>query len=802
MKHKMPNGWKWLIFLTTLLLIGLGKATPASAVEAGDIDDGISNWESQTASVFGHIYINSGDKLSYGFEHPGSTTITNDTSQASEPGGMRLTIPYSNVSMGFTPPNTSSNGYGASFFGSIGYGGTGDNYNGLGYGIVFSPTQAQANNTGSVMNAMSGKRYFTSVDKDGNQVSKIMGNFVRKDDAGVTHNFEMEILLRHSDNDSSALSQELYVKNTEDTSQNYGILLGEMQNGPLSKQTSFKALPNNSGVYYDQVDYQNNPLGYRLLAPINYHDGPTNYTGYYFDPSTQGVGNTDWLRNFTPENFSGTGFENQNYQAGWDLVSNGLKPGDDRDDYPSYTLKWPYITIAPGEVKHYRAENGMVKRLYSDANVTKRFSNETSADGKNRVGDKLKFTVTATNNGYESQWSELNLKDVIPDGLQIDPNTMKVTTADGATQSIPASAYNAANKELDFLSSVNLTDFQTATFTFETTVLMSASNRTLTNWATVSGHDALAPSGTPDVSATDQVDIPVEKSDYLSTFTKQVKNKTAGETDYQNATTGVYGDTVSYQIKYGVNADSKYGVTSGQLQDKLPAGLTLVPDSIKLAANGSDSSPTDLSQVDLPKLAVGQNATLTFDAKVTGTSPVTLTNNATANIKTDNNLSLTDLSNDAVLNPGSWVGFLSVPDQIDFGTHETKETNFTNQSTTRNGSSDKTLQVENYSTAPNYQVNVFYDNNGDHQLTDANGDTITPSDNQNLIFFKDIATGNWVAVTSTGTPLNSAGFSQTGLNDLTSSVGAGKWRMSNRTYQPKVGTYNGTMTWQVTDSVS
>ena len=764
-----------LLVMTTILCIwgNAGTSQAADPVQANDISDGIENWAPQDKVISGYRGTsNKSLTLGYGFDvmgPGGNTNMVSDTYKS--PYGPAIINSKTNVWI----EDANLNQYYAEVFN---YGVNPSNQQSLEFAIAYSPAQTQDDYDTSILFGMTGKRYFTGTDKDGNQAQKVMGTYTKTDSAGVTHNFEMEIVLRPDPTNSTGISQELYMKNTGASTQQYGIFMGEaIQSGT----NSINALPNNSGMYFRNA---NNIFQFNV--PVKLKDGPTNYTASNYSVNN----NYKWLAGFSPASFDGKGVEAQNLAPGTTITFIGSL---------FYTLKWPYASITPGETKHYHAEISASKTPYVTANVTKAFKNETSTDGENRIGDKLKFTVTANNDGYNSQWSSLNLNDVIPDGLQLDSSTMQMTTPSG-TQAIPASAYNAATKTLNFASSASLSDFQTATFTFETTIQSTAASKTLTNNATVSGKDANV-SGTPNVSATGSVDIPVEKNPYQATFTKQVKNKTAGDTNFQNSTNGVYGDTVAYQIKYGVNADSQYDLASGQLQDRLPDGLTLVPGSIKMTANGTTSSPTDLTKITLPKLTAGQTATINFDTKVTGTTPVAITNNATMSGTNNDNVNESGQSNDAVLKPGSWVGFMSLPDQIDFGTHENNTTNFTNQSTKTAGSTAKTLVVENYSTNPKYQVNVAYDNSSAHKFTDAKGDTITPSDNQNLIFFKDITTGNWVAVTPSGTPLNSAGFSQTGLNDLTTSVGAGKWRMSNRTYQPKAGTYNGTLTWQVTNSL-
>ena len=762
MKQGMKWGLKslWLLMAVVGICI-LGWTSVAKAdVAASDIKDGIDNWQEQGSTTVGYKKISSDLQVGYTFGSwsGGDTSTIQNMRDGS---GLNVFLQNSDGSKVQTVYIDGDKGPTSS----------------IDFGVFFQNDSVLSTSDSQLNAFMTTRKYYIGTDKNGNQASKLMGIWNLPDDYGVIHTFEVEILLRQSTSNSSSISRELYLKNTETTVQNYGIIFGEDTDLDNNDATPILALADNSGIYMSDSQY-------KLTINKNVADGPSSYTGQNYRSYPQ------WFSAFSPQNFSGTGAEVKNLNGG-DLLTN-LKDS-------SYTVKWPFKSIAPGATDHYASELGINEAGNSTASVQKTYTNQTSTDGKNRVGDNLSFKINATNNGYKSQWSSINFKDVLPKGLQIDPNSIKLTSPSGS-QTIDASDYDASSRTLNIPTSVNLTDNQSASVTFNAKITGDASGTTVTNSGTVSGTDALA-TNKPTVSATGSVDVPVEENPYAATFTKQVKNKTAGDTDFQNDTTGTYGDTVSYQIKYGVNTASQNGLASGQLQDKLPDGLTLVPGSISLTANGTTSSPTDLSKITLPKLTAGQTATINFDAKVTGTTPATLTNNATVSGTTDGGNTVSGQSNDAVVNPANWVGFVSLPDQIDFGTHETKETNFTNQSTTRNGSTDKTLQVDNYSTAPDYQVNVAYDNDGDHKLTDAKGDAITPSDGQNLIFFKDIATGNWVAVTPTGTPLNSAGFSQTGLNDLTSAVGAGKWRMSNRTYQPKVGKYNGTFTWQVTNSL-
>lgn len=590
MKQKVKWGFRKAILLLVVLAIYiLGSSAVVKAdINSDDIEDGIAKWSPQSSTTMGYRKINDNLQVGYTFDgwRNGEGTVLWDGNSGSK----------------FNVFLQKGNSQIPTIYNASGVPGTS-----LDFGIVYKNNEVDNSSTDGnliFLNNVTGKKYFVGTDEDGNQVSKVMGNYSATDSAGTQHNFEMELLLRPSVSNSNAVSRELYLKNTQTTSQNYGILFGEDTDLNGNDGIKLNALAANSGLYMADGTY-------KLTINRNIANGPTAYTGQNFN-------NFIWFNGFNPQNFSGTGAEVKNLNAG-DLLFNASDS--------SYTLKWPFKTIGPGETDHYASELGVNESGNSVASVQKSFTNQTSTDGKNRVGDNLSFKISATNNGYNSQWDALNFKDVIPQGLKIDTGSIKLVTASGS-QDIAASNYDANTQTLDISTSENLKDNQSATITFDAKIAGSTSDTTLTNSATVSGVDALA-SGTPNVSATGSVNIPVEKSPYLSTFTKQVKNNTAGDADYQNSTTGVYGDVVSYQMQYGVNSDSQYSLVKGKLQDKLPDGLTLVPGSIQMTANGTTSEPTDLSEVTLPKLMAGQSATIDFDAKVTGTTPINLINKIT-----------------------------------------------------------------------------------------------------------------------------------------------------------------------------
>ena len=98
---------------------------------------------------------------------------------------------------------------------------------------------------------------------------------------------------------------------------------------------------------------------------------------------------------------------------------------------------------------------------------------------------------------------------------------------------------------------------------------------------------------------------------------KQVRNETMGEKDYQTTTTVHPDDTVDYRIRFSADDKMTDKITTTELQDTLPKGLTLVPDSILIKySDGTSEKASDLKAVKLHALTAGQHADIEYQVKV------------------------------------------------------------------------------------------------------------------------------------------------------------------------------------------
>lgn len=128
--------------------------------------------------------------------------------------------------------------------------------------------------------------------------------------------------------------------------------------------------------------------------------------------------------------------------------------------------------------------------------------------------------------------------------------------------------------------------------------------------------DNLAEGGTDQIAgAEDATKILIHKKQVA--LDKQVRNETMGEKDYQTTTTVHPDDTVDYRIRFSADDKMTDKITTTELQDTLPKGLKLVPDSILIKySDGTSEKASDLKAVKLHALTAGQHADIEYQVKV------------------------------------------------------------------------------------------------------------------------------------------------------------------------------------------
>ncbi len=631
----------------------------------------------------------------------------------------------------------------------------------------------------SLLSNMTNKKIYTGTDKNGHLALKIVGDFVRGTGTGNNaFDLKAEILLRASPTNSADIQRKLYLTNNSDRTQSFQVMFGEDTKLSNNDRVSIKDLGTSNGLYIEDGSY-------KLMVTNQLPYGFDQYAGQEFTS-----GSMNWAKGFAKD---GTGAESKGYAYGASITGTGLIDS-------SYTLKWNPTTLSKGESSQYGSTMGVTANPYALPVVSKNYTNETTSDGKNNVNDKLKFNLKVKNNGYGSQWTYKTLKDKIPDGLQLDPNSITLTNNDGVTTTIPADDYDATTKTLTIPPALVLSDGQEATISYEATITREAGGKTITNTADFTGHDTK----TDDKTYNASVDIEVEKPSYNFDFTKEVKNVTNGETDFKDSTDAKIGDTVEYHIYFGVTSDSTQSLATGsKLVENLPTGLE---QDGKATVKGPDGYVYESPNIGtgIAEVKPGENLTIDFKAKITGAAIGQIHNTVTitGGVTTPGNETIpTMTSTDAIVNVQKSNAFTSVPSLIDFGS-----VNLAGSSKTITNVATKGELVVTHPDSNNFNVSVAYDNdNEETQMKNANGDTL-PSDSSGLLFIKqrdnsENDLGTWQPLLPTGTLIRTSDFSgsQQSLN-LTNYVGANDWQMQ-LSPNSTAGTYNGTLTWSMNESI-
>jgi len=804
--------------LTTLFMsfLFILLAFQATTVKAADVfDDGIYNWTKQSSSKVGQLPISNDLSLGYAFG------LAQDTNGKVTNGGDST----------ITKPSTSSGSDNIYFSKMNVFLNTG----GLYYSSVFQPTYktvtniaqeqvsftspdfmlAPSNSTKPITardfsilgvlasnngnTGLQNKEYYVGTDANGNPAFKIIGDFSRTPGSANngTYNLKAELLLQASPSNSAIVHRELYLYNPTAKTQDFTILFGEdTKLGESDGQPDavpIYDLGNQLGLFIKNRVTSTTDPEYRLLVTNQLPDGFDHYNGQQYKS-----GANNWVKGLSPTTVSGIGAEAKNNPNGTILQNSGDT---------SYILRWDATSLAPGETAHFGSTMGVTAKPYSIPSPQKKFSNETSTDGKNRIGDKLKFSLKISNDGFGANWLYKQVVDEISYGLQIDPTSLKISYNGGTETTLDPTDYNSATRVLTVPTNKSLTDDQFSVVTFEANLTQDALNNLddngyLTNSAKFTGLDNnIANAVDKDFHA--DTKILVEEPDFNFSFTKQVKNLNDDpDGDYQDDITAKYGDEVEYEIVYKVAEDSKdYLVTGAQLTDAIPAGIERVgnatvtgPDGFTYSTPNIDTGIIDIKQ--------GESVTIIFKAKVTATSAGIITNLAkvTGGITSTGQNPGDMVSNGADIAVQNVDSIITVPTLIDFGA-----TNMSGYDKILTNKSTDGELIVSHPTSSNFKVNVSYDNNdATTQLKNSNGETL-PADDTGLIFIRQRISapndiGNWAAISQDGTPIQSAYFtgSQNNLN-LTNYIGVGDWQMKLAS-TANTGKYNGILTWSMVDS--
>lgn len=795
-----------ICFFTALfiLLTALSQVNAATVDGNNDgIDDGVSYWSKGSVTRSDPIQLTPSLKLGYSF---GLTTDTNNnyTANTSDDTMVKdsevmgaLNMYYSKMNVFLINP---SNKYISSTFQGFATSGT---MNSRKQGVsMTSPdfliakpgvySKVQSDTMSVLGNKMTDKSYYFSKDSEGRYTYMIAGNFKRDN-----YNFVIELILRPSSTNRNLVQREMYVRNVSGSTQDFQVFFGEDTKLGLATNSAADAVPiqdlgDGHGIFIAAGDY-------KLSITNETEDGFQHYVAL-----SRASNAPNWADRYDSD---GNGDEKRNLNYGDKII-------DSTDS--AYSLSWDKTTLANNQVAHYSSTIGETQSPYSIMHASKSYKNETNNTGKNNINDKLKFTLNIVNNGYNADWYYRQLVDKIPEGLQIDPNSIKKVFDNGTEVAMDPSNYDSSSRTLTVPVAQSLTDNQAEAVTFEANITADAidnldSSGNLKNTGEFYGTDQEV-AGSTEETIDASVNIPVEKPSFSSTFTKQLKNESS-DTDFKNSTEGKKGDVIDYLISYKIDSGSKDYLQSGAtISDTIPSGLKVDDSSVYVKGpkdteyyyQGTQNHDGKIISTGMNAIEQGESVLIKFSATVTANSVGLITNTATVTGGTTSGGQATGemVSNGADLNVKNINGFIQVPTLIDFGT-----TNFTGQSKTlQNTSTNGELIVSHPDTKP-FNVYVSYNNNL-NGLQDNNGNKLS-EDGSNLLFIKQRNnsyedTGTWQPISSDGIPIRTASFQNTDNQEninLTDYVGVGDWQLK-LPQNTNSGNYQGKITWTMVDDIT
>ena len=242
--------------------------------------------------------------------------------------------------------------------------------------------------------------------------------------------------------------------------------------------------------------------------------------------------------------------------------------------------------------------------------VSKAVENLTHPEGPTQPGDRLRYTVTASNAATGSLWTDVVLTDALPKCLELDATTLRLENAWEGASGAPSAGDGKAKG------------------TWALSAPGADGRRTLSVGA---GADSPMPDpddpGRPlpvEPSPTDPVTPPgggkVAPSDPDIRVSKSVENITS-----PGAKMTKVGDTLRYEIVMENRGPASSCLLGAVVSDPLPEGIEPVAGTIKMAlADGTEIAVPDSAYdpgsrtiaVTAGDLWGGQRVTLTFDATV------------------------------------------------------------------------------------------------------------------------------------------------------------------------------------------
>ncbi|WP_251158339.1 InlB B-repeat-containing protein [Caniella muris] len=283
-----------------------------------------------------------------------------------------------------------------------------------------------------------------------------------------------------------------------------------------------------------------------------------------------------------------------------------------------------------------------------DTFITKVLRNLTHPRGVNRVGDTVRYYITAQNNRL-ANWEGVTVSDPLPQGVVPQAGTMRLIVRDlsdlgaGTALAVPDSAYDAATRRVTYTLG-DVAPGTARTLVFDATLTADALagvplGTPVANSASVLGttdgtrtpEDPDHPDG-PELPAvpagpaggvTADVELPDDGAVHWASPDISVTKSAENLTDPSAPVTRV-GDRVSYAVEMVTDkADS--AIENGIISDTLPEGVEVDTATIRLSVKGGEpvavapeayDAATRTVKVACGTLMAGERARLTFEATV------------------------------------------------------------------------------------------------------------------------------------------------------------------------------------------
>ncbi|SHL59559.1 isopeptide-forming domain-containing fimbrial protein, partial [Shouchella rhizosphaerae] len=273
-------------------------------------------------------------------------------------------------------------------------------------------------------------------------------------------------------------------------------------------------------------------------------------------------------------------------------------------------------TIDTNEVETPIVYQKPVIESEKNATLLEKADGNTDADNP-EVGDTLLYTIQARNTLEGSIVENFVIFDVIPEGLEYVPGTLKVNGEAVTDEEDDDEGHYVGGEAFGSFRDVTNTEWQT--LEFQVIVGEGQAGKDIENVAVVDG---------------DNLDEPDEPREEVKIYPREPKlesRKSAQNAD-ENKERYEVGDTVVYTIE-SRNTVSDSLLENLTITDVLPEGLTFVEGSLEVSHGGTGSFEDGTVTADFGEVADTEWRTVTFEATIdTGYSGETIKNVAVVEV--------------------------------------------------------------------------------------------------------------------------------------------------------------------------